>query len=116
MTMLPNKIGMNELLESEVGEGASDLHLTVGLPPMLRINGSLQPLDCGPLMPEDTERLMKSITSESYQQKIRASVSVSSSRKVTSEWRSVKFQASWSPWTRSGSRRRSRTYYIARAA
>ncbi|MBU4367195.1 MAG: type IV pilus twitching motility protein PilT [Verrucomicrobia bacterium] len=62
---------MNELLESEVGEGASDLHLTVGLPPMLRINGSLQPLDCGPLMPEDTERLMKSITSESYQQKIR---------------------------------------------
>ncbi|MCG2659512.1 MAG: type IV pilus twitching motility protein PilT [Kiritimatiellae bacterium] len=71
MTMTPNKIGMNELLESEVGEGASDLHLTVGLPPMLRINGSLQPLDCGPLMPEDTERLMKSITSESYQQKIR---------------------------------------------
>src|ERR1035437_6171830 len=71
MAMEPNKIGMNELLESEVGEGASDLHLTVGLPPMLRINGSLQPLDCGPLMPEDTERLMKSITSESYQQKIR---------------------------------------------
>jgi len=71
MTMSPSKIGMNELLESVVGEKASDLHLTVGLPPMLRINGSLQPLDCGPLMPEDTERLMKSITSESYQQKIR---------------------------------------------
>ena len=32
MTMAPNKIGMNELLESEVSEGASDLHLTVGLP------------------------------------------------------------------------------------
>ncbi len=71
MTMAANKIGMNELLEAEVSEGASDLHLTVGLPPMLRINGGLQPLDCSPLMPEDTERLMKSITSESYQQKIR---------------------------------------------
>ena len=71
MTMSANKVGMNELLEAEVSEGASDLHLTVGLPPMLRINGGLQPLDCGPLMPEDTERLMKSITSESYQQKIR---------------------------------------------
>ena len=71
MTPTPDKIGMNELLDFEVNEGASDLHLTVGLPPMLRINGGLQPLDCAPLTPEDTDRLMKSITSESYQQKIR---------------------------------------------
>lgn len=71
MTTASAKISMNELLEAQVSEGASDLHLNVGLPPMLRIHGGLQPLDCGALMPEDTERLMKSITSESYQQKIR---------------------------------------------
>ncbi|MBI2437262.1 MAG: type IV pilus twitching motility protein PilT [Lentisphaerae bacterium] len=62
---------MNELLESVVSENASDLHLNVGLPPMLRINGSLQALECGVLRPEDTERLMKSITSDNFQQKTR---------------------------------------------
>ena len=38
---------------------------------MLRIHGGLQPLDAPPLTPEDTERLMKSITSPDHQQKVR---------------------------------------------
>ena len=38
---------------------------------MLRINGSLQAIEASPLKAEDTERLMKSITSEDVQQKIR---------------------------------------------
>jgi twitching motility protein PilT len=66
-----NQIEMSDLLELAVTEGASDLHLTVGVPPVLRIHGHMQPLDCTPLMPEDTERLMKSITSEDHQQRIR---------------------------------------------
>ncbi|MBN2302160.1 MAG: type IV pilus twitching motility protein PilT [Lentisphaerae bacterium] len=64
-------VEMNELLQLTYDEGASDLHLAVGLPPMLRIHGGLQPLDSAPLRPEDTERLMKSITSPDNQQKIR---------------------------------------------
>jgi len=68
---MASAVNMNDLLDVAVGEGASDLHLAVGLPPMLRIHGSLQPLDSAPLKPEDTERLMKSITSESAQQKVR---------------------------------------------
>ncbi len=39
----------------------------MGAPPVLRIHGSLHPLDTDPLTPEDTERLMKSITSEDNQ-------------------------------------------------
>ena len=66
-----SEIKMNELLELVVEEGASDLHLNVGSPPVLRINGSLNPLDAERLMPDDTERLMKSITSPEHQQKIR---------------------------------------------
>jgi twitching motility protein PilT len=54
-----------------VDEGASDLHISVGLPPTLRLHGSLQGIDCPSLKPEDTERLMKSITSDSNQQKVR---------------------------------------------
>ncbi len=64
-------IEMNDLLQLAVDEGSSDLHLAVGAPPMLRIHGGLQPLDCPPLTPEDTERLMKSITSPDHQQKVR---------------------------------------------
>jgi len=64
-------VEMNDLLQLTVDEGASDLHLAVGLPPMLRLSGKLEPLDADPLTPEDTERLMKSITSPDHQQKVR---------------------------------------------
>jgi twitching motility protein PilT len=64
-------IEMNDLLQLTVDEDASDLHLTVGAPPMLRIHGGLQPLDSPLLTPDDTERLMKSITSPDHQQKVR---------------------------------------------
>ncbi len=55
---------MEELEQLCVDEGASDLHIRVSLPPMLRIHGSLTPLDCDPLTPEDTVALMHSITTE----------------------------------------------------
>ena len=62
---------MDELLQLTIDEGASDLHLTVGSAPLLRIDGGLHPLDSPPLTPDDTERLMKSITSPDHQQKVR---------------------------------------------
>lgn len=68
---MSNNVEMNELLELAVNEGASDLHITVGLPPMLRIHGGLHPIQSEPLTPEDTERLMKSMTSPDHQQKVR---------------------------------------------
>ena len=62
---------MSDLLQLVVDEGASDLHLTVGLPPVLRIHGGMHALDTEIMKPEDTERLMKSITSEDHQQHVR---------------------------------------------
>ncbi len=64
-------VEMDDLLQLTVDEGASDLHLAVGLPPVMRLHGRLEALDCEPLRPEDTDRLMKSITSASDQQKVR---------------------------------------------
>ncbi len=66
-----SQIEMSDLLQLVVDEGASDLHLTVGVPPVLRIHGNMQPIDATALAPEDTERFMKSITSEDHQQRIR---------------------------------------------
>ncbi len=69
--MANSDVEMSDLLALTVNEGASDLHLAVGVPPMLRIHGSMQPLESAPLDAEDTERLMKSITSDEHQQKVR---------------------------------------------
>lgn len=69
---MPNpEIEMSDLLALTVSEGASDLHLSVGVPPILRIHGGMQPLESPALDAEDTERLMKSITSDEHQQKVR---------------------------------------------
>ena len=64
-------IEMNELLQLVMDEGASDLHLETGSAPCLRIDGDLFPLETDKLTSDDTERLMKSITSSANQQKLR---------------------------------------------
>jgi twitching motility protein PilT len=65
MSLIPaTTVNMDDLLELTIEEGASDLHIEVGSPPVLRIHGHLNPLETEPLRPEDTERLLRSITSE----------------------------------------------------
>ncbi|MEK7448511.1 MAG: type IV pilus twitching motility protein PilT [Planctomycetota bacterium] len=64
-------VEINKLLDLVVGKEASDLHLTVGLPPMLRLHGRLRPLNLPPLQPEETIGYMKAITSERHQQEIK---------------------------------------------
>ena len=59
-------ISMDDLLDLAVRENASDLHLAVGLPPVMRISGALVPIDASPLTPADTERLMLAITPEEH--------------------------------------------------
>ncbi len=64
-------VEMNDLLQLILDEGGSDLHVSVGVPPTIRMSGNMVNLDTDPLSNEDTERLMKSVTSESNQQKLR---------------------------------------------
>lgn len=64
-------VEMDELLQLVVDENASDLHVSVGKPPCLRIDGRLHPLETDVLTPEDTERLMRSVTSEEHIQRVR---------------------------------------------
>ena len=62
---------MSDLLQLVVSEGGSDLHIRVGIPPVIRIHGILQRVDGPALKPEDAEELMRSITSEDHIQQIR---------------------------------------------
>ena len=61
---------IDKLLELVVDKGASDLHITVGSPPVVRLSGKLRALNTPPLTAEDTQALMKSITSERAQQEL----------------------------------------------
>ena len=40
---------LHQLLEEMIEKGASDLHLTAGVPPQLRIDGAIQPTTNDPL-------------------------------------------------------------------
>jgi twitching motility protein PilT len=62
---------MSDLLQLMVSEGAADLHIRVGTPPVIRLNGILHRVEGPPLRPEDTEELMRSITSEDHIQHVR---------------------------------------------
>jgi twitching motility protein PilT len=61
-------IQIDRLLDTTVRKGASDLHLVVGRPPVLRMHGRLRELQTKVLEPEDTVSLMKAITPERIQQ------------------------------------------------
>ena len=62
---------MSDLLQLVVSEGAADLHIRVGTPPVIRLHGILHRVDGPPLKQEDTEELMRSITSEDHIQHVR---------------------------------------------
>ena len=56
-----------ELLELTVKEGASDLHLTVGISPIIKVNGKLVRLEHEILRPEDTEAYTREILQDAYE-------------------------------------------------
>src|SRR5262249_54983332 len=47
-----------DLLRFAIEQGASDLHLSAGQPPLLRLHGELRRVDLPPLSPEDAHRLI----------------------------------------------------------
>ena len=61
---------MEKLLMTVIEQDASDLHIVVGRPPTLRLNGRLVSLKTRVLTPEDTVSLMKSITPERAMQEL----------------------------------------------
>ncbi len=60
---------LHQLLKAMVEKGASDLHITTGSPPQLRIDGKLVPLKTAPLTPVDTKQLCYSILTDAQKHK-----------------------------------------------
>lgn len=58
-----------DLLKTMIEQGASDLHISTGSPPRLRIDGKLLPLSHPDLNPSDTKSLCYSILTDSQKHK-----------------------------------------------
>ena len=58
------KVNLHQLLKAMIEKGASDMHITTGAPPLLRIDGSIVPLKLPPLSPVDTKQLCYSVLTE----------------------------------------------------
>ncbi len=62
-------MNIDNLLKEATKRGASDLHLTVGVPPVIRINGSLEQMDQPVLSREDTVKYSQQMFNESGREK-----------------------------------------------
>jgi len=63
---------MNDLFVLMKERNASDLHLTAGLPPMLRVDGEIVPTPYDKLTPEVCQRLIYSLLTETQRQRFEA--------------------------------------------
>jgi twitching motility protein PilT len=67
------KYNLQQLLRAMVEKGASDMHITAGSPPVLRIDGSVVPLKLPPLSKHDTKQLCYEMLTEDQRAKFEAS-------------------------------------------
>jgi twitching motility protein PilT len=62
--------GLNDYLFDALRLGASDLHVTVGASPMVRVNGRIQPLDYPPFTPGRTREIVYDILTDDQRQRL----------------------------------------------
>ena len=62
-------LNMHLLLKTMVENGSSDLHLTTGTSPQIRIDGHITPLKMPALLPNDTKQLCYSILTDAQKRK-----------------------------------------------
>lgn len=60
---------IDDILRMAIERKASDIHITVGLPPMIRLDGEMVQLPFRPLTPQDSRRLIYDTLSNEYIQK-----------------------------------------------
>jgi twitching motility protein PilT len=62
--MSEEKVNIKDLLKATKDNGASDLHLSSGLPPMLRLNGEIEYFDLPSLSGEDIREMITELSSQ----------------------------------------------------
>jgi twitching motility protein PilT len=62
-------INIDTLLRVMFEKGASDLHITVGIPPMLRIDGEMIATEFEKLRPDDCQHIIYSILTDEQKER-----------------------------------------------
>ncbi len=63
-------LSLDQILLEMMERGASDLHITVGAPPIIRVDGQLMALDYPKLMPQDTKEMIYGILTQEQREKL----------------------------------------------
>ncbi len=63
------EFSIQQMLNTMVENGASDLHITTGTPPQIRVNGKMTPMKMRALTPADTKNICYSILTEMQKRK-----------------------------------------------
>ncbi|MCQ2523525.1 MAG: type IV pilus twitching motility protein PilT [Lachnospiraceae bacterium] len=63
-------LNISEVLTIAKNSGASDVHLTVGIPPKMRVNGELLNMEFDKLLPPDTQAIADSIMNETQKARL----------------------------------------------
>ncbi len=61
---------LSDLLIQVLEKGGSDLHLSVGVPPIMRLHGELMALDAQRLMPKDTQEMVYGILTQEQREQL----------------------------------------------
>lgn len=67
------QLEINQILKDAVNAGASDIHITTGLPPMIRQDGNLQPISATPLTSDDTKLLVEALLATDHKSRLHRS-------------------------------------------
>jgi twitching motility protein PilT len=64
-----SEFSIQQMLKTMVESGASDLHITTGTSPQIRVNGKMTPMKLPSLLPADTKQICYSILTDSQKRK-----------------------------------------------
>lgn len=79
----PDTLHLNELLSIQLDRGGSDLHLTAGSPPQIRVHGKLERLADFPILkPAELRRMIYSILTEKQREKLEETLELDASHPV----------------------------------
>lgn len=78
-----------DLIEYAIENNASDIHITVGIPPVFRIDGMLKYFNTNKLLPKDVEKMVKEILNEEQfeELKVKGEIDISYAKPGISRFR-----------------------------
>lgn len=80
-------MNLQELLEFTVKSGASDLHISSGSPPMIRVHGKMKKLNLGKFSEMEAESIIYSVMNDSQRELFKKNLEIDFSAKISDKTR-----------------------------